>query len=92
MPTTKQSFRSPLSEADKADEGTTQALLKRHITLYFASAEVERAAIQRTLERAEQLGEDIEAGAAPPGEWRRRWPAAARRALLALWSTPRSTG
>jgi hypothetical protein len=89
MPTTKQSIQSPMSDADKADEGVAQPLFRRHVTLYFASHESERVVIHRDIERAEQLGHDIEAGASPVGEWRSRWPIAARRALLALWATPR---
>lgn len=82
-------LRASLSEIDRVEESGTQGLLRSHVLEYFAASQARRVQVSEEIERAERENTDIFAGDLPWGEWRHKWPLAARNAIRALWRTPK---
>ena len=78
-----------MSMTDRIEEGGSQSLMKEHLTDYFAADDTRRAEVSRRLEDATGQCVDILAGNIPCGEWRHKWPPGVRKAILALWRTPK---
>jgi hypothetical protein len=78
-----------MNMTDRIEESGAQSLMKEHLTDYFAAEDSRRTEVSRRLENATANGVDILAGDIPCGEWRHKWPPGVRKALLALWRTPK---
>jgi len=78
-----------MSMTDRIEESGSQSLMKEHLTDYFAADDARRAEVSRRLEDATTRCVDILAGNVPCGEWRQKWPPGVRKAIRALWRTPK---
>jgi hypothetical protein len=76
-------------ETAKIELSAAKKIIAVHIEAYFGSTEAERRTVLGAIETAERSDGDVVSALIPGEGWRRKWPEAARAAVLALWRTPR---
>lgn len=85
-------LRKKMNETDRVEDGMSRSLLEEHLALYFSSTEAERKVVIGELESAVRKNSDIVASSEHAAiQWRHKWPAPARAAILAIWRTPRES-
>jgi hypothetical protein len=78
-----------MDDVDRMEEAWSQSLMRDHITDYFMASSVRRLDVLREIQRAEKENRDLISDDLPCGEWRHKWPPGLRKAIVALWSTPK---
>ena len=78
-----------MDDTCRIEEGWSQGIMRDHITDYFLASEEKRVEVSSTLEEATRENCDIYTAAIPCGQWRHKWPPGLRKAILAMWRTPK---